>query len=200
MCNEVDKMTGSLGFSSVLLSGEQALSNNVAYSELFSWGHFKWAAPAPQRARLPHAREPAPPPLLLLPSAWGWKMWGSCERREPAILLFIYLTTLLAWVQTRSFPFIWSANCISVPAQPWSMLRDPRHWSQLLHFKYILDAKRGQEKLLRAGVSTFSMHKDHLVNLIKTHCQALPKRFWLSKSGVGSENLQVYKKVAFLTR
>lgn len=167
--NEVDKMTGSLGCSSALLSWERALSNKLAESELFSWGHFKWAAPSPQRARLPHAREPAPPPLLLLPSAWGWKMWGSCGRPESGSLLFIYFTTLLAWVQTHSVPFTWSANWASVPAQPWSMLRGPRHWPRLFHFKYTLDAKKGQEKHLKAAFSVFSMQNDHLVSLIKAH-------------------------------
>lgn len=93
---EVDKMTGSLVYGSALLSEEQALSNSLVDNELFSWGRFKWAARSPQIARPPHAREPAPPPPLLLPVAWGWNMWGSCGRREPGILLFIYLTTLLA--------------------------------------------------------------------------------------------------------
>lgn len=138
---EVDKMTGSLGYGSALLSEEQALSNSLVDNELFSWGRFKWAARSPQIARPPHAREPAPPPPLLLPVAGGWNMWGSCGRREPGILQFIYLTTLLAWAQLQGFPFTWSANWISVPAQSWSTLRGPRSWPWPFHSKYVLDAR-----------------------------------------------------------
>lgn len=163
-------MTGSLGYGSALLSGQWALRNNLAESELFSWGHSEWAAPSPQTAQLPHAREPAPPPPLRLPSAWGWKMWSSCGRWEPGILLFTYLTTLLAWVQSHGFPFTQSANWISVPAQPWSILRGPRHLR--FHSRYALDTKSGQEKSL----VNLQHAEYHLVNLIKHTLPGPPQK------------------------
>lgn len=79
-------------------------------------------------------REPAPPPQLLLPSAWGWKMWGSCGRWEPGIPLFVCLTSLLAWVQSGGFHL----HDLLIGFQYLPVLRGPRSRDWLFHSKYSL--------------------------------------------------------------
>lgn len=124
-------------------------------------------------------------------------MWGSWGRWEPGSLLLICLTTLLAWVQSHSFSFTWSANWKSVPTQPWSMLRSSCCWPWIFHSKYTLGSKNDWKKKKKKTTweqccQTLACKRSTWCTWWNRYSQASPKRFWFNKSEVSSENLQVH--------
>lgn len=73
----------------------------------------------------------------------------KCEaagEMKPGILLLICLTTLLAWVQSHSFSFTWSANWNPYLPSLSPCLEALCCWPWIFHSKYTLGAKNDWKK------------------------------------------------------